>query len=413
MAKDEWPSTRCEFAGVLIDMVRGTVAVSTTRCGKLRARAGDLMADVDISGTAARGTLASFIGKAQWMCPVVLPGQAHMVSLYRARDCLVSGASCIPTDGWDPAEPCVVDPAARADLLWWRDTMAAGTSCMNPSPTDPIQPLERSYRRVPSFPGLWSKAMIPRLPATPSSPWTARRALRSLHRTPRGERAASGGATSAFTPEQLPLWGASANLRELFMVPWTIEKIGARLTRSSIFFHLDNTSSVVAVNKGTSPHPDSLELLMWLLELMQRYDIELIARHIPGREGNLTDCLSRLNGAVDDQDRRLLGDVFRALEAACGHFGVDACSDPLGRNSFCPAFWSAIESCLAHDWASRRAEAPWWRLTGGAHAIAYFRRGHALFTTLEQRDASRTNPVPSRRVYRDSTTWGVVPFHVG
>eukprot|EP00873_Tetraselmis_striata_P039289 jgi/Tetstr1/459553/TSEL_004918.t1 len=116
------------------------------------------------------GGWASGCGNVHWTCPVVLPGQSHMVGLYRARNCLVSVASTNPIDSWDPAEPCSVDPAARADLMWWRDTLAAGASCMNPSPSDPIQPLERSCRRVPAFPGLWSKAMIPRLPSDPQLP---------------------------------------------------------------------------------------------------------------------------------------------------------------------------------------------------------------------------------------------------
>eukprot|EP00873_Tetraselmis_striata_P009219 jgi/Tetstr1/429483/TSEL_019390.t1 len=425
LAKNEWPSTRCEFVGVLIDTVRGTVAVSAARCGKLRARADALLTEVDVTGTTARGALASFVGKVQWTCPVVLPGQAHLVGLYRARDCLVSAASTNPIDSWDPAEPCSVDPAGRADLLWWRDTLTAGASRMPPSPSDPIQPLERSYRRVPAFPGLWSKAMIPRLPGDPQLPLDG---------------------SAGF---ELQRWSTSANLRELFMVPWTISQIGARLAGSNVLFRLDNTSSVGAVNKGASPHPDSLELLLWLLELLERYDIALIARHIPGRQNTLADSLSRLRGAIDDQDWHLLSDIFRALEAACGPFDVDACADPLGRNSFCPAFWSEIDSCLAHDWAGRRvycnppfaamrdvlrhfwacyatalsttggtfvlpvlAAAPWWRLAGGAQVMAYFRRGHTLFTSPEWRDASRTNPVPSRREYRGPTTWGVVLIHV-
>eukprot|EP00873_Tetraselmis_striata_P004519 jgi/Tetstr1/424783/TSEL_001480.t1 len=453
LAKNEWPSTRCEFVGVLIDTVRGTVAVSAARCGKLRARADALLTEVDVAGTTARGALASFIGKVQWTCPVVLPGQAHLVGLYRARDCLVSAASTNPIDSWDPAEPCCVDPAARADLLWWRDTLTAGASRMTPSPSDPIQPLARSYRRVPAFPGLWSKAMIPRLPGDPQLPLDGSAGFEVITSDASGW---AGGVWwgdvrlhYAFTPEQLQQWSTSANLRELFMVPWTISQIGARLAGSNVLFRLDNTSSVGAVNKGASPHPDSLELLLWLLELLERFDIALIARHIPGRQNTLADSLSRLRGAIDDQDWRLLSDIFRALEAACGPFDVDACADPLGRNSFCPAFWSAIDSCLAHDWAGRRvycnppfaamrdvlrhfwacyatapsttagtfvlpvwAAAPWWRLAGGAQVIAYFRRGHTLFTSPEWRDASRTNPVPSRREYRGPTTWGVVLIHV-
>eukprot|EP00873_Tetraselmis_striata_P038018 jgi/Tetstr1/458282/TSEL_044768.t1 len=91
VAKNEWPSTRYEVVGVLIDtVVRRTVAVSAARCDKLRVRADNLLTKIDIS---------------------------------------------------------------------------AGASCRDFSLADPIQPLVRSYRRVPSLPGLWSKAMIPRLPS--------------------------------------------------------------------------------------------------------------------------------------------------------------------------------------------------------------------------------------------------------
>lgn len=60
------------------------------------------------------------------------------------------------------------------------------------------------------------------------------------------------------------------------------------------------------------------------------------------------------------------------------------------------------------------AEAQWWRLTG-AHksSCTYLRRGHALFTSPEWKDVSRTNPVPTRRVhYQTPTTRGVVVINV-
>eukprot|EP00873_Tetraselmis_striata_P003613 jgi/Tetstr1/423877/TSEL_014500.t1 len=75
---------------------------------------------------------------------------------------------------------------------------------------------------------------------------------------------------------------------------------GARLTGSNVLFRLDKTSSVGAVNKGASPNPDSLVLLMWLLDLQERFDIQLIACHIPGRDYTLANCLFRLRGAIDD-----------------------------------------------------------------------------------------------------------------
>eukprot|EP00873_Tetraselmis_striata_P023464 jgi/Tetstr1/443728/TSEL_003258.t1 len=182
LAKNEWAFTRCEFVGVLIDTVRGTVAVYVARCEKLRARADDLLAEIDISG--------------------------H-----------------------DPP------PAQR--------------------------------------------------PPTP---------LGGL-----------GGVRGHYIGRLLT---------------------GVRLTGSNVLFRLDNTSS--------------------------RSDTELIAHHISGREISLADCLTRLRGVIDDKGWRLLVAFFREMEAACGPFDVDACSDPLGRISFCRAFWSAIDSCLAHDWAGRR-----------------------------------------------------------
>eukprot|EP00873_Tetraselmis_striata_P014756 jgi/Tetstr1/435020/TSEL_023991.t1 len=114
--------------------------------------------------------------------------------------------------------------------------------------------------------------------------------------------------TYAYTPERLERLGTSAILCELIMVPWTNEQIiGTQLTTgSNVLFRLDNTSL--------------------------RFDIELIARHSPARENTLADCLSRLRGAIDDQDWRLLVATFHELEAACGPFDVDASSDSPGRN---------------------------------------------------------------------------------
>eukprot|EP00873_Tetraselmis_striata_P015376 jgi/Tetstr1/435640/TSEL_024540.t1 len=235
LAKNECPSTRCEFVGVLIDTVQGTVAVSTARCNKLRVCADALLTEVDIT---------------------------------------------------------------------------ANASCPDPSP------LERSYRRVPSFPGLWSKAMIPRLSCDRQLPLDGSVGFEVITSD------ASGWVRGQRSPPLRLHRGAApavGHLRELFMVvPWTIAEIGARLTGSSVLFRLDKTSSVGAVDKGASPHPDALELLLWLLELLERYGNALIARHIPRQENTLTDCLSRLRGAINDQHWRLLVDTFRALEAACG-----------------------------------------------------------------------------------------------
>eukprot|EP00873_Tetraselmis_striata_P042203 jgi/Tetstr1/462467/TSEL_007463.t1 len=104
---------------------------------------------------------------------------------------------------------------------------------------------------------------------------------------------------------------------------------------------------------------------MRLLDLLERFDIGIIARHIPGRENTLVDCLSRLGGAIHYHSCLLVA-IFRELEAACGPFDV----------------------------------------------VAYFRRGHALFTSTEWQDANRTNPVRTHHVYQRPTIWAVVLIHV-
>eukprot|EP00873_Tetraselmis_striata_P021366 jgi/Tetstr1/441630/TSEL_029856.t1 len=144
----------------------------------------------------------------------------------------------------------------------------------------------------------------------------------------------------AFTPEQLERRGAAANLRELFMVPWTIEHINARLTCNNVLFRLDNTSSLGLA----APAVVSI-------------DIELIAPHIPGRENTLDDCFSRLRGGIDDDDWRLLVDIFRELEAACGPFDADSCSDPLGRKSSRPRGGMLLDAELGYHYIRLRADA--------------------------------------------------------
>eukprot|EP00873_Tetraselmis_striata_P040346 jgi/Tetstr1/460610/TSEL_000535.t1 len=216
-----------------------------------------------------------------------------MLSLYCARDCLATAASTNPTDGRDLAKPCVVDPVARVYLRLWRDTMAAGASCPNPSTaSDPIQLLERT------------QPLSPRRLLSRWSDWAPPRAS----------------ASSSCPPG-----------------PY-IELIGAQLKGSNGLFRLDNTSSVGAVKHWRL----TPTLLVWLLDLLERCDIELIAWHIPGMENTLANCLSRLCGAIDDQDWRLLVPIFCQLEATCGPFDVDASSDPLSCHSLCRAFWAHL-----------------------------------------------------------------------
>lgn len=252
-----------------------------------------------------------------------------------------------------------------------------------------------------------------------------------------------------FTQEQLDgPYGSSTNPRELFMVPMNISQLGPRLRGRIMLLRLDNTAAVGATIKVASSSPEVLRLLWWLVELLQFYDIEIVARHLPGRDNTPADAISRLKGLRDNQDWQILRQIFERLAALVGPFAVDACADPLGRNAYCTVYWSTIDKCLADDWAdqhiycnppsaaiknilmrhiwtcyTRRPHststtfvsptwftANWWRLAAGGQVVGFFERGHVLFTSAPNwHTASRPDPVPTRRTYKGPTKqWGVV-----
>ena len=250
----------------------------------------------------------------------------------------------------------------------------------------------------------------------------------------------------AFSEEQLQgSFGSSSNLRELYMVPHTLSVWGHLLRNRRVLFRLDNQASVGAVNKLASMSVAVQPLLLWLVSVLLAHGIHLVARYLPGEDNERADGLSRLKGAVDDQDWQLSSRVFRALASAWGPFAVDACSDPLGRNAYCEVFWSPLDSCLVHDWAGLRvycnppfkavgtvlchflachASAPestsavfvlpawttesWWRSLAGARVVGYFPAGSSLFTLPDWQLASRRNPVPRKRTSQGPTPWPVL-----
>eukprot|EP00873_Tetraselmis_striata_P008157 jgi/Tetstr1/428421/TSEL_018435.t1 len=122
---------------------------------------------------------------------------------------------------------------------------------------------------------------------------------------------------------------------------------------SSVLFRLDKHSSVSAVYKGASPHPDSLALLTWLLGFLERFDIELIARHIPGREHTLADCLSRLRVLWTTKNGDSLTPSSTSRTALRPLRRRRLLRLPLGRISLCRALLGGDRQ-LAHDLAGYR-----------------------------------------------------------
>ena len=434
--KNEWPATQGEYVGFALDTRTGSVSLSHARRHKFLA---------DVWRTVAHGpgvsvprlAFASVIGKLQWCCTVVREGQAHMVSLYQARDLLVGAPpGGRPSDAWLPDVLCTLTPSAYNDLLWWSRRLRDACEARFLWPGE-LQGSMWGGGRLPPLPSDADLLTSPRLfevLTSDASGWAGGCwwEHRSLH--------------YPFTPAELrSALGSSSNLRELYMVPHSLAIWGHLLRGRRVLFRLDNQAAVGAVNKLASMSSPVQRLLLWLVSLLLAHNISLIARYLPGKNNERADGLSRLTGAVDDQDWRLSPSVFQLLSSLWGPFSVDACSDPLGRNSHCEVFWSALDSCLDRNWAGLhvycnapfravgavlshfltcRASAPastsavfvlpvwltesWWRLLAGGVVVGLYPVGSCLFTLPDWRMASRRNPVPGRRTSQGPTPWPVL-----
>lgn len=456
--KCEWPATQCEYVGVSINTLQGTLIVTPARCAKLLAVVQHALPLATATGQLTRGVLASCVGKLQWCCVVLPECQAYLMGLYKARDSLLTAGVSPPTARWEQDALCSVDTTAISELRWWHALLQRSCCPLTyfqpiTSELPPLPALERTFMlRSRSF--LWGRAILPELPgddalaAFPSADFE----------TVTSDASGLGGGAHwrhirlryNFSAEELAgRLGTSSNLRELYMVPWTLFRIGHHLQGRRVLFRLDNTAAVGAVNKGGSMVPEVNILLRNTHLACRMFGIQVVARHIPGVDNQLADALSRLPGTRDDQDWQLLPSVFHRLEHRVGPFQVDACADPLGHNAYCPSYWSHIDSCRDHSWAGLDVycnppfaeaapilshfwscyqelpfatsatfvlptwtSAPWWRQLAGAMVVAYFRRGHTLFTRPRWEEATASNPVPIEREYEGPTRWGVVLIHL-
>ena len=440
--KNEWPASVVEYTGFSLDLSAGVLWVAAERRERY-ARELELLARGGPGSVVSRVELASVVGRLQWVVSGALPeGQAHLVECYRARDSLLRpDLRLAASEAWRPDVLVRLSADAAAELEWWRQRLTL--------------PCRRRFFYEGCEQGLlWGREALPLLPAddvlfdedrffetvtTDASGWAggAWWRHRSLH--------------YSYTATQLAgRFGGSSNLRELFMVPHSVDRWGVVfrvLWRGTVLllFRLDNQASVGAINRRASMVREVNDLILWLQELEARYDVCVVARYLPGVLNVRADGLSRLRGAIDDQDWQLHPALFAQLHTEWGPFQVDACSDPLGRNAHLEVYWSELNSCLDHCWADlavycnppfRAAEdilrhfwtswqrSPtttsavfvlpvwpserWWRLLSGGCVVAYWPAGSSVFTAPEWRRASPSNPVPAQRVDRGVTRWAAV-----
>ena len=439
--KSEWPHFCLEYTGFGLNLRDGYLWIAEERRARYAAEL-ELLARGGPGSAVSRTALASVVGRLQWAVGAVPRGQAFLVECYRARNALLrEDISSSSPAAWRPEVLVRLSPEACQEMAWWLARL--GAPCVRRFFYDGCDTGllwgREAVSLLPSDDDLFLRDQFFETVTTDASGWAGGAWWRHL------------AFHWAFTPEQLAgRFGGSSNLRELFMVPATVQQWGLRfraLRQGTVLllFRLDNQASVGAVNTGASMVPEVNALLIWLHELEDFFDVRVVARYLPGVLNVRADGISRLRGALDDQDWQLRPSLFAQLAASWGPFDVDACSDPLGRNAHCPVFWSELNSCLDNSWSDLHVycnppfraateilhhfracweRAPstssavfvlpvwpsegWWRLLAGGRVVAYWPPGSSVFTSPDWRLASRSNPVPSRRVDRGTTRWPVV-----
>ena len=439
--KNAWPSRTNDFTGIGVDTSRGELFLRRERRERYIAEVENLLSG-GAGAHVPRMALAEAVGRLQW-CSVVVPrSQARLAHCYEARDRLVGSYEALPPSSsaaWEPDVLCVLTAEAAVELRWWVRTLASDPRRQFLWPTIP-------------YGCLWGRRDADKLPAGDDIFREAERLGFSVITTDASGWA--GGAWwgpeamhYAFTPRDLagPM-GTSSNLRELHVVPTAIDRWGPRFRTRLLVVRMDNRAAVGAINRGGSMSAEVRGLLLWLSDLLDQFKLQLIAVYLPGVDNGRADGLSRLRPSRDDQDWRLADEVFDTLSTEWGPYTVDACSDPLGHNKHVELFWSAVDSCLDHDWTGHHAfcnppfnlieevllhfltcrsrdetgttsgvfclpvwtSHPWWRLLSGAMVAGYYPAGAPLFTSPDWGRATTADPRPRERAYRGPTRWGVI-----
>ncbi len=103
----------------------------------------------------------------------------------------------------------------------------------------------------------------------------------------------------------------SITFKELLPIVWALAVWGVEWKNASVTVYCDNSGAVAGVNSGYSKIPRIMHLLRRLFFIRARFNIELIALHVPGVVNCLADAISR------DQLSFLFTQVPAAIQSQC------------------------------------------------------------------------------------------------
>ncbi len=416
-SKRQLPATTVELLGFIVDTVAQTVSLSQERCERHVNDIDELLASLgDGGGTLGRRELASLAGKLQWCAQVVRGGQLHLRSLYRSRDAFVDEAvrDAPMRARWGRGVRVCASDRLAADLRWWQEHLRELAGA----------PVYLSNLGVAC--GFWKGDIGEDDAAIDAAGGVASEDVEVVTTD------ASGYGGGAWLREQRAAWpfgddisapARSSNYRELLTAVLALERWGPLLRGRRVLIRTDNTTTASVLNRVDTRFDTLWQLAERLLAVIERYDLRVAGRHIPGLKNGLADGLSRWRYSPrDDGDWQFDPREFRRVSAWAERewgrgFDVDACADPVGSNAHCERYWSAVDSALEHDmgglhvwcnadWrllspmlkhfrgcASRRPfdtraifcvplspHKDWWREVKGFDVLAVYPAGTQLFT---------------------------------
>jgi hypothetical protein len=142
----------------------------------------------------------------------------------------------------------------------------------------------------------------------------------------------------------------SANWRELYMPLVALRTWGDRWRGRRVLVVTDSDVTRSVIARQGSRAVDLNDLYKEIALECARWEVDLAARHIPGKENVEPDNISRWAREFDRSDWMFRSDEVEVIEAMTGPHAVDSHADVLGLNALMPMHWHRRKPAELQDW---------------------------------------------------------------
>lgn len=294
------PSRVRKFLGFHINTKSMVLQLPPKRLGDLKRQCRRLLVMAEKGRLTTPRQLAGVLGRLNWAADAVMPARLFSSGLLHM---MLQGRQRVWRGAWDRAVPWTT--TAMRDLRFWTFALAAwnGRSLLLPTPAHEMQTDASHYG--------WGGVLV-------SHPSRTKPQARGF-----------------FTPEEEM---QSNNARELRGIVLSLEAFAHHFRWKDCHVRVwtDNVTAMACVRRqrGASEVLDELTRRLWHFCL--RRGLWVTARHIPGKDNDAADALSRWK--TDSSDWSLQDRCWRAVESEWGPHSVDLFASAL--NSKCRRYAS-------------------------------------------------------------------------